>query len=105
MEMENLGAKSVGRDWRTLVIPIAPCVSGIVESICIGDEVGAAVRILVVVKSEEAFVWEKFLPCVAFVGGLPHCTVDSADEYCLDIYICFGIRKQYIKVLTVESLK
>ena len=71
MELQHLRTKRVWRLRRREGVPRAARVGGVVELARRGDEVSTVRRERMMVKSEEGLFWEKAIPRVTFIAGLP----------------------------------
>jgi hypothetical protein len=71
VELQHLRTKRVRRLRRSERVPRATCVCGVEELAGRCDEVSAVRREGVMVESEKSLLWEKTIPCVTFVAGLP----------------------------------
>jgi len=71
VELHHLRTKRVRRLQRSERVPRAACVCGVEELARRCDEVSAVGREGMMVESEKSLLWEKTIPCVTFVAGLP----------------------------------
>lgn len=71
VELQHLRTKRVRRIRCSERVPRATCVCGVEELAGRCDEVSPVRREEMMVKGEKSFLWEKLIPRVTFVAGLP----------------------------------
>ena len=81
VELQHLRAKRVRQFRRREAIPRAARVGGVEILVRVGDEVSAVRRKGMMIECEESLFWEKALPGITFVAGLPdRCVLESNED-------------------------